>query len=348
MDGTNQTGDSGGLVVGVDAGGTATRCLVATVDGTVLARGLAGGANQNSSAGRPADALGAALRSALSHVDTSRIEIGVIGAAGSGGAGRAAARDAAQAAWRSVGLPGEVVPVTDLEVAFAAGTPHRSGFLLLAGTGAAAVAFGDGVLRRRCDGYGWLLGDVGSAVWIGLEGLRRVLEAIDGRAAPTALTGPITALAAGPEGFDDRETHAQALLAWAFARPPAALGQLAPLVNDAAAAGDAAALAIVSAASTGLLHALDTVAEGADGPVVLAGSVLLSPGPVAGRVRAGVRARFGVDAVAAHDGAAGAANMAIARLTGAPVSADVHMRLTSGHAGSAPPVEPAGQVTAWQ
>ena len=330
-------GVSGGLVVGVDAGGTVTRCLVAAVNGAVLARGSAGGASQRSSGGRPADALAAALRAALSDVDTQRVVGGVVGAAGAGSAGRSTARAAATEAWRAVGLPGQVITVTDLEVAFAAGSPAGSGLLLVAGTGAAAAALRDGVIVHRCDGYGWLLGDEGGAVWIGLRGLRAVLAGLDGRAGPTALAGPITARLLGPEPAPtDPAEHAQALLGAAYAMPPAGLGRLAPLVATAAEAGDLAAKRIVDDAARRLLAALAAVAKAstaaAVGPeaVVLAGSVLLSPGPVRDAVRAGVRKMFGTEARPAADGTAGAAALAIARWQGRPVSAAVHARLTFG------------------
>jgi len=319
-------------VIGVDAGGTATRCLVATTDGTPLRRGTAGGANPRSAGGEPAEALAEALHAALSGVDRSRVACGVVGIAGAGAAGRSAAVAATTAAWRAAGLTGQVVTVTDLEVAFAAGTPARSGLLLLAGTGAVAAACRDGAVVHRCDGYGWLLGDEGSAVWLGREGLRRVLAGLDRRAAPTALTGPVTELLTGsapPPG--DAQAHAQALIAAAHALPPAALGRLAPLVADAAATGDRAARDVVDEAVERLLHALDTVAREAPGvhpAVVLAGSVLLSPGPVADGVRAGVRHRWGVAPDLGSDGAAGAAALAIARLRGRAVPAQVHARLT--------------------
>jgi hypothetical protein len=200
---------SGTLVVGVDAGGTTTRCLVATLDGAVVARGETGGASQRSSTDRPADPLAAALRSALSGVDSRLVAGGVIGAAGAGPAGRTVAQDAATTAWRSVGLPGDVTLVTDLEVAFFAGTALDTGLLLLAGTGAVAAAFRDGAVRRRCDGYGWLLGDEGSAVWIGREGLRGVLAALDGRGEPTSLTPAVSALLLGEDSMaSDREARA--------------------------------------------------------------------------------------------------------------------------------------------
>ncbi|HVQ93645.1 MAG TPA: BadF/BadG/BcrA/BcrD ATPase family protein [Mycobacteriales bacterium] len=342
---------SAGLVVGVDAGGTATRCLVASIGGVVLARGVAAGASQRSSAGRPAAALAAALRAALSDVDGRRVVAGVVGAAGAGSAGRATARAAAAEAWHAVGLPGEVSTVTDLEVAFAAGTPAAHGLLLLAGTGAVAAALRDGAIAHRCDGYGWLLGDEGGAVWIGRRGLRAVLAGLDGRAAPTALTGPVTAWLLGDQPAPgDPAEHAQALIAAAYAMPPAELGRLAPLVGAAAGAGDPAARNIAGAAAERLLAALATVSQVEPrpagpvpvvpgpvlaapvlpGPVVLAGSVLLSPGPVGEAVRAGVRDMFDVEPTPAADGAAGAAALAIARWQGRPVSAAVHARLTSG------------------
>src|SRR5262245_44078857 len=105
------------VVVGVDAGATATRCVVATTDGVVLGRGGAPGANQRSSAGSPVDALASSLRAALSTVDPARVAAGVVGMAGAGSAGRASAEAAAASAWQAVGLSGRPDTVTDLEVA---------------------------------------------------------------------------------------------------------------------------------------------------------------------------------------------------------------------------------------
>jgi N-acetylglucosamine kinase-like BadF-type ATPase len=316
------------LVVGVDAGATSTRCLVSTVDGTVLGRGRAAGANQNSSGGSPTEALRAALRMAMQGLDPQDVAAGVIGAAGAASAGRAEARAAAEAAWHATGLTGDLRSVTDLEVAFAAGTAKRAGLLLLSGTGAAAVAFRDGVPFRRCDGYGWLLGDEGSAVWLGREALRAVLRSLDGRGPATLLTGPVTA-ALQADLNDDPQEQAQALLRVAYRRPPAALGLLAPLVGTASEAGDEMAGQLVAAAAEHLLHALDVIARHGGPPIVLAGSVLLNQGPVAELVRAGILRRFAVAPAEARDGAAGAAVIAIAGCTGAPVGDAVHARLTN-------------------
>ena len=316
--------------MGVDAGATSTRCVVATVDGVVVGRGTGAGANPHSSGGDVAGSLAAALREALSTADRRGVRLGVVGGAGSAGAAREAFRTAAASAWSAAGLTGEVVTVTDLEVAFVAGTPEPGGVLLLSGTGALAARFADGVLERRCDGYGWLLGDEGSAVWIGVRALRAVLAALDGRGEPTALLDAACGELGVPRPADPPggEEVAQRLVGAAFARPPAALGALAPAVGAAAEAGDAVAQRICAAAAAKLLHALDTLGPPA-GAVVLAGSVLLSPGPVARAVRAGIAERTTVAPDMAVEGAGGAAAMAVARLTGKQVPAPVHARLTT-------------------
>jgi N-acetylglucosamine kinase-like BadF-type ATPase len=334
------------LVVGLDSGGTSTRCVVATLDGRVVGRGLAGGANQRSSGGRPADTLGAALAAALSTVDPAAVRLGVFGGAGAGAAGRAVFDAAAAAAWERAGLTGDVVTVTDLEVGYAAGTAAPDGTFLVAGTGAAAVRFAAGLPVRRCDGYGWLLGDDGSAVWIGVRALRAALAALDGRGGPTSLVDGVCAQLAvepPPAGAapQRREAVAQALIAEAYAGTPAALGRLAPVVSAAADAGDAVARRITDDAAGRLLHALATVRPPAGAPVVFGGSVLLSAGPVARAVRAGVVERFGTEPVHATDGAGGAAAIAIARLRGGSVPVTVHMRLTGPRpAGADRPHEP--------
>jgi glucosamine kinase len=320
------------LVVGVDAGGTSTRCVVAAIDGTVVGRGRAGGANKNSSGGRLAETLGAALGPALSTVDADAVALGVLGAAGAAGRGGPVFRAAATEAWARAGLGGEILTVTDLEVAFAAGTAAPAGTLLIAGTGAVAVRFAGGVPVRRADGYGWLLGDEGSAVWIGVHALRAVLAALDGRGEPSALVEPAcTWLGVAPPvdwSRAAREECAQGVLAEGFARQPAELGQFAREVSAIADGGDEVAERICHAAADRLLNTLSTVEPPPGAPVVLGGSVLLSPGPVAREVREGISAGLGIEPREAVDGAAGAAALAIARLTGKPVPADVHKRLT--------------------
>jgi len=244
------------VVVGVDVGGTTTRCLVVSTSGEVVGSGQAGGGSIRSSAGLPAEQLARALNAALSGVEPTSVRAGVFGIAGSGTAAGSLARDAAAQAWKSAGLAGTPQVVTDLEVAFAAGTPEPSGLLLLAGTGAGAAAFTDRRIVRRCDGYGWLLGDEGSAVWLGLRGVQAALNAYDGRGPASALRDAVA------RHFDLHADFTQGVIAAVHAREPAYLGQLAPLVTSAAAAGDVVAVSLVDAAASRLVAAVRAVWDG--------------------------------------------------------------------------------------
>lgn len=307
------------LVVGVDAGGTSTRCVVASDDGTVIGRGEAAGANQRSSDGDPVGALSDALRGSLSDLDPARVATGVFGIAGAGAAGHAAAQGMADSAWRSAGLPGRPTVVTDIAVAFAAGTPAPAGVVLVAGTGAVAAAIKDGEVVRRCDGYGWLLGDEGSAVWLGREAVRASLAAIDGRGQGTSLVSQVTRALLGenasPDGtpVDQQSPEAllQALIAVVYERSPAQLGLLAPLVGRAARGDDAVAARITDEAAARLLAAIDAVSpEAPEGsPTILTGSVI-QDGPVADKLRAGLLER-GAQPRTVMDTAVGAAVLAL-------------------------------------
>jgi N-acetylglucosamine kinase-like BadF-type ATPase len=341
-----RAGDQGPFVVGIDAGGTHTRCALVTLDGIVAGAGRGPGANPNSG-GDPASALLTALTEALSAVDPRQVLGGVFGIAGAGAAGRPLLVEASRQAWQGVGLRGEPDVCTDIAINFASGTAASSGIVVFAGTGAGAAVIHDGEIVRRADGYGYLLGDEGSAVWIGKEGVKAALAAMDGRGGPTILSDLVPRALLGAEAMaelcPERTPHLvlagcghtpperprngpsllpQAILKEVYGKPPATLGKIGPVVSAAAASGDPVAIRIVEEAADWLLMDVDAVrpalAEISDpgAPVVLAGSVL-SGGPVADLVREGLRVRFGGEACLAGDGAAGAARMAIRRLVAA-------------------------------
>lgn len=342
---------TGSYVIGVDAGGTRTRCAVLTLGGEVVGSGLGPGANPNSG-GDTAGALTKALRDAIGELDRAQIVNGVFGIAGAGSAGRPAAVAAARRAWYSLGLRGSPSVVTDIAVAFASGTAAREGIVVFSGTGAGAAVISDGVIVRRADAYGWLVGDEGSAVWLGKEAIRATLAACDGRGSPTVLTEsvpralfggigpapggrpaphrvprprrtgrPVLAMAGDATAPAPRRPAdpdlAQAIVKEVYSRPPAALGRLGPVVCAAATAGDPVARQITEQAADRLLSDIDAVrpalTDPFSAPVVMAGSVL-GDGPVADAVRAGLQERFATDPHQAGDGAVGAAGMALRRL----------------------------------
>ncbi|MET8159987.1 BadF/BadG/BcrA/BcrD ATPase family protein [Sphaerisporangium sp. NPDC005289] len=233
------------LVVGVDGGGTSTRCLVATFSGEIVGRGRAGGANPRS-ARDPGGNLARALTEALSQIGPrfgpGDVAGGVFGLAGASEAGRRQADAISQDAWHGAGLPGRPVIVPDILVAFAGATPAPSGNVIIAGTGAVAAHVEDRRMVRRCDGYGWLLGDEGSGVWIGRRAVQAALAAIDGRGRPTLLTSLIVPTLREPLPASGVTAHADA----ATARPavpgaPASTGEASPATTPTSEASPAPA-----------------------------------------------------------------------------------------------------------
>ena len=315
------------LVLGVDAGGTSTRALLAAADGTRLGTGTGGGANQRSSSGSPVSGLARALAGALAGRDPREVAVAVVGIAGSAAAGHGRAQQVLDEACRQVRLTAPALLVTDIAIAHAGGSSATNGTVLLSGTGAVAAAVAAGQVTARSDGYGWLLGDTGSAVWLGLTAVRRALAALDGRAPATALLAAVVHDLAPHHDGD----VGQALVAVADTLRPAELGRLAPLVGRVAEAGDAVASDLVAEAADALLASLDAVRRAArdEGVPVIGGSVLTTGGPVARLVSRGIVDRCGRSPAVVHDAAAGAAVLALMHLTGTHVADEVHRRLTA-------------------
>lgn len=305
------------VVVGVDAGGTSTRCTVATPGGAIVGRGASGGGNLRS-VRDPGTHLVEALRGALRGVDPGRVAAGVLGMAGAGSAGREQAERLARRAWAAVGLPGGPVVIPDLAVAFAAATEAPDGTVLIAGTGAVSALVRDRRAVRRCDGYGWLVGDEGSGVWIGQQAVRAVLGALDGRREPTLLVDDLPEALLGPDcdraaiAAQGREALAQAVIAAVYDAEPARLAVLAPVVERAAAQGDVTARRILGEAARSLVCSARALGQDHPAePFVLSGSLLTAPTLLAELVRTGLTERREAPVLTALDGAAGAAALAL-------------------------------------
>ncbi|MGA2495967.1 MAG: BadF/BadG/BcrA/BcrD ATPase family protein, partial [Roseiarcus sp.] len=112
------------------------------------------------------------------------------------------------------------------------------GALVIAGTGSAAVARVGG-RETMIGGRGFLLGDDGSTARVGAEAIRAALRAHDGVGPASSLTAEVM------RRFGDPLTATQ----WALTAKPAGYGAFMPLVFERAAAGDAVALTIVTAAA---------------------------------------------------------------------------------------------------
>ena len=324
------------LVIGVDAGGSHTRVLIASAEGARVAFAGAGGGNPTSCGlGATVRSLMSGLEAALLGMDGRAIGYAVLGVAGAGPC-MAELQAAVRDVWRATGLRCPFQVVSDLEAAFAAGTPAEDGVVLVSGTGAAAAAIRGARVVRFVDGNGWLLGDDGSGFWLGRESLRACLAHIDGRGRPTALTESVLRVlgVASPDPAPgDQRAIVRRLKEVVYSRPPVTLAQLAPLVTTAAVGGDRVAAESVERGAALLISTAEAAVraepEAVNG-IVLAGGVLLAPGPLSAAVHAGLRDRFGRPPAVATEGAAGAAVLALRALTGRPVPPSVHERVSSG------------------
>ncbi len=250
------------VVAGIDAGATKTRVFVVDRGGEIVGRGAGGGANLLTSPD-PQGSIAAALQAALAGRKASAVVLSCAG--GDREAERERGRDILAAI---LGRDVRVDVTHDAKAALYAGDRAGCGVVLVAGTGSVAYGRNAEGEEERAGGWGYLIGDEGSAVWIGLEGLRAAAHATDGRGAPTAILANVLREAAVAELMD--------LLPSVYGRPhpSPAIVAAARAVALAAAADDMIAVGILRRGGNALARAATVVAVSlglADGPVYLAG-----------------------------------------------------------------------------
>ncbi len=239
-------------VLGIDAGGTKSRALLATEEGEIVAAASAGGANLRTHGELEVEKVLHALAEEVSAAAGARPEAVAVGIAG---AGRPEDTAVLSEILRRIGFRERVVVTNDAHIAFVAGSPRRVGLALVCGTG--SIAWGQNAAGEvaRAGGWGWHIGDEGSGFWIGERAIRRVLRARDGRGPSTALEMALT------EHFSigSPEEIVHAIYDRDYPRHRVALFAVA--VERAALAGDAVAARILEDAAEELSLAAATVAR---------------------------------------------------------------------------------------
>jgi len=238
------------IAIGVDAGGTKTTAALA-LDGTILRTAHGGPANPNLiGVDDAADAILRTIREVAQREHPEAIYVGAAGAASEG-----IARELESLI--GAGYPRAAVRVgDDVEIALRAAIPEGPGIVLVAGTGSVALAH-DGERAHRAGGLGYLLGDEGSATWIGLAAIKLLSRVYDGRA-----NGDETsALVARHLGTPDRA----ALVAFAYGErlDVPKIAALAPSIVAFAGKGNRASTRIVQEAAKELGDLVKSVARAA-------------------------------------------------------------------------------------
>jgi len=176
------------LYLGIDSGGSKTRCVLGD-ETKVLTTSMSAGSNviRQGSAGAK-EALQTAVKEvcAAAKVSPGQITRITIGAAG-------AARPAVVATIRSILAeltPAAVEVVGDMVIALAAAFGSGPGVMAIAGTGSIAYGRDAAGKTARAGGWGFAISDEGSGHWIGRRAVSAIFRARDeGR--ETALTAAI-------------------------------------------------------------------------------------------------------------------------------------------------------------
>lgn len=255
-------------VLGIDAGGTKT--LAASVDrsGAVISLVAAAGLDPTRSEDPRAE-LDAFLRTLIAGDAAPPLAA----TAGLPFFSEIAAFTAMQQASITERLGSAARVCNDVEVAHIGAFAGGEGVLVLSGTGSMAWAKGPKG-NARSGGFGDLVGDEGSAFWIGQRALALLSRQIDGRLAPTAFGAGLkeaTGLAAN------------GLIDWVYGQdnPRMAIASVARHVSALAAQGDTEAASILRDAACELALGARAAAQAAGisplDAVSTAGSVFHDP-----------------------------------------------------------------------
>jgi N-acetylglucosamine kinase-like BadF-type ATPase len=180
------------LVIGVDGGGTKTVAWVAPLDdptnAVVLGRGTSGPGNPRAAGFESAQRhIAEAVASALAEAGRSPAPV-CAACFGLSGAGRESEQTRiATWAMEQAGIALQVRVTGDAEPILATASADHWGIALIGGTG--SLAWGrnrEGVVARS-GGWGYLIGDEGSAYSLAVAALRAAMQSSDGRRPPTRM-----------------------------------------------------------------------------------------------------------------------------------------------------------------
>jgi N-acetylglucosamine kinase-like BadF-type ATPase len=297
-------------VLGIDAGGTKTRALLADEMGNVVGRGKGGGANLKTHGELEVEKV-------LHHViEEAEAEAGRkpdAVALGIAGADRPEDHVVLRSILRRMGFRQRVLVTNDARIAFVAGSPSRVGLALICGTGSIAWGQNAGGEIARAGGWGWHVGDEGSGFWIGVRAVRAALKASDGRGPSTALVRSLL------DHFEITGVEDIVRLVYGGDFPRHRIALFAPRVAQAAEEGDAAAREILEAAAGELSEAAQSVIRrlglpGRPYDIVLSGGTFAAVPSLVETVTSLLRAPEASVRLLTDDPAAGAVRLALEQL----------------------------------
>lgn len=225
------------LLLGVDGGGSKCRARLSTWSGTPLGEGLSGPANIRLGLGESFASVLDATRQCLSQANLSRADfariVACLALAGASEPMELAAARAFPHPFR------RALFTTDAHAACVGAHGGDDGGVIVVGTGTVGWAMIAGK-QHRVGGWGFPISDEGSGAWLGMETLRRVLWAQDGRIAWTALLTSV---------FEQFQSDPHAIVRWMGKALPRDFARFAPLVFEQAWHNDPIAAELVRLAA---------------------------------------------------------------------------------------------------
>ena len=238
-------------VLGIDAGGTKTVCLLADEHGAIVSEGRGAGANLHTAGELAVEKV---LHEAMEAAIGDRAVTPAAVCLGIAGVDRVDEMRTVSAIMRRIGYKSRVLVVNDALIGLVAGARDEPGIAINAGTGSIVYGRNANFEAARAGGWGHMIGDEGSGYWIGREALAAVMRAADGRGPDTGLTGEILA------HFNVDDESRLPRIVYDREQPRVSVAALGPIVQRAALQGDAVALRILERAADELVLAARSVA----------------------------------------------------------------------------------------
>ena len=282
---------TGDAILALDGGGTRTRAAVFTRDGACAASAEAGPSNDlQVGSGAALASLHDAIEQAIDASGVARARIAAVAAGLAGVDYDGTGAGAWVRAFRQMGFARAFV-YGDMVAAHRGALGWQPGVVVIAGTGSVTLGVGTDGTMVKVGGWGPIYGNEGSAYAIGRDGLAAAARAHDGRGSRTRLVESLRVQL----GVADFQRSIDAVYAGPMGQHDVAA--LAPLVYDAAMAGDAVADEICTTAAghlaDGVRTALLRLGDSSGLPVSYQGAVLCACDLIRARFEADVRRMHG-------------------------------------------------------
>lgn len=258
-------------VAGLDGGGTKTAVTVTDENGHVVHTFTSGAINYN---GQDEASVRTSLQDIFNTI--ARVCGGMehcmqicIGAAG---VSNPTVVTRLESNVRECGYQGAILITGDQETALCGAHDSESGIIVIAGTGSICYGKNESGLSHRTGGYGYLIDDEGSGYSMGRDLLSILVRVSDGRMPETV----ITRMVYEQLGMDS----VQQIISFVYDKRTNKkdIAALAPILSDACAIGDEAALNIAHKSAASLFELVPPVVDKLSlqqGNLAMAGSVLL-------------------------------------------------------------------------